>query len=92
MKRYKPDNFQVSKSNRMKIINLLFALTIGAPIEPADDYLNYLEKLDSLSSEDFQEEYAAMIDILKSETELSLSYLENMSDEQFQTYIDLLLE
>ena len=76
----------------MKIINLLFTLTMAAPINPADDYLNYLEKLDNLPTDEFQKETSAAADLLKSKTGLSLSDLESLSDDQFQTYIDLLLE
>ena len=74
----------------MKVLCLLFATVLSVPIQPANDYQQYLNSLDNLPTDEYNQLYKDVSKKFKIETGLSLSDIENLTETEFEQYLELL--
>ena len=74
----------------MKVLSLLFTIVLSVPVLPADDYLQYLNTLDDLPTDEYNQLYKDVSEKFEAETGLSLSDIENLSESEFEDYLQQL--
>ena len=74
----------------MKVLSLLFTIVLSVPVLQADDYLQYLNNLDNLPTDEYNQLYKDVSEKFKAETGLSLSDIENLSESEFEDYLQQL--
>ena len=74
----------------MKVLSLLFTMVLSVPIPSTNDYLQYLNSLDNLPTDEYNQLYKDVSKKFKIETGLSLSDIENLTETEFEQYLELL--
>ena len=74
----------------MKVLSLLFTMVLSVPIPSTNDYLQYLNSLDNLPTDEYNQLYKDVSKKFKAETGLSLSDIETLTDTEFEQYLEQL--
>ena len=74
----------------MKVLSLLFTMVLSVPIPSTNDYLQYLNSLDNLPTDEYNQLYKDVSKKFKVETGLSLSDIEKLTETEFEQYLEQL--
>ena len=74
----------------MKVLCLLFATVLSVPIQPANDYQQYLSSLDTLPTHEYNKLFEDVSEKFKLETGLSLSDIEKLTESEFDNFLQQL--
>ena len=74
----------------MKVLSLLFTMVLSVPIPSTNDYLQYLNSLDSLPTDEYNQLFKDVSKKFKVETGLALSDIEKLTETEFEQYLEQL--